>query len=298
MKVGLIGLGIMGKPMANNLLKAGHTLIVNDFVQERVDELVSAGATAGATAKAVAEASDVVITMLPNGPEVREVALGPDGIVDGAHPGLVLIDMSSIAPGVAREVSAALAEHSVEMLDAPVSGGEAGAIAGTLSIMVGGNQILFDRYKQLLLDMGASATWVGPIGAGNTAKLANQAIAAVNIAVVAEALTMVQKAGVDPRLVFHAIKGGLAGSAIMNQKAEPMMTQQFNPGFRVNLHIKDLNNTLDTARDTESYMPLTAAVREMMTSLAAHGYGDEDHSALVRVYQELGNIVLGNPDAS
>lgn len=293
MKIGFIGLGIMGKPMACNLLKAGHQLVVNDLDQSNVDQIVAVGATAASPAKAVAESSDVVITMLPNGPQVREVVLGTNGVIEGAHKGLTLIDMSSIAPGVSKEVYDAVAAKGITMLDAPVSGGEPGAVAGTLSIMVGGDKELFDTYDDLLRTMGNSVTLVGPIGAGNTAKLANQAIVAVNIAVLAEALTMVQKAGVDPEAVYQAIRGGLAGSAVMEQKAGKMLSQNFNPGFRINLHIKDLNNALDTARATQSYMPLTAAVREMMTGLANSGFVAEDHSALLRIYQQLNGIVLG-----
>lgn len=296
MKVGIIGLGIMGKPMALNILKAGHELVVNDLNKEAMNTVIAAGATGAASPKAVAETSDVVITMLPNGPQVKEVVLGPNGVLEGAHDGLVLIDMTSIAPGVSREVNEAVSAKGVKMLDAPVSGGEPGAIAGTLSIMVGGDKDVFEAHEELLKSMGKTITLVGPIGAGNTAKLANQAIVAVNIAVLAEALTMSQKAGVEPEAVFHAIRGGLAGSAVMEQKADKMLTQDFAPGFRINLHIKDLNNVLDTARATESYMPLTAAVREMMTGLAADGHATDDHCALLRIYQQLGQVVLGNTD--
>lgn len=285
MKIGFIGLGIMGKPMAKNLLVAGHELVVSDTKAESVADLVSLGATSAASAREVAEQVELVLTMLPNSPQVTDVVLGAGGVIEGAHDNLAYIDMSSIAPAVSREVSAALAERGVPMLDAPVSGGEPFAVAGTLSFMVGGPQETFDTYKDVLAAMGKSVVRVGDIGAGNIAKLANQAIVAINIAAVAEALVMAQKAGVDPEAVVSAIQGGLAGSNVMNAKAPMMLDRDFTPGFRINLHLKDLTNVIATSHDFASPMPLTSAVFELMTQLKAHGFETEDHSALLRTYE-------------
>lgn len=291
MKIGFIGLGIMGRPMALNLLKAGHELVVLS-TSAAAEELVTAGAATAATPREVAAASEVVITMLPNTPQVREVALGRDGIADGAHPGLTLIDMSSIAPEGAREVGAELAERGVAMLDAPVSGGEPGAVAGTLAIMVGGEPETFERYRAVLLDMGSTATLVGALGAGNVAKLANQTIVAVNIAALAEAVVMAHQAGVDPAAVLDAIAGGLAGSNVMRAKGPMMLAGGFDPGFRIELHVKDLDNVLETGHAVNAALPLTAAVREMMNHLVGAGLADRDHSSLVRHYEILGSTEL------
>lgn len=238
MKIGFIGLGIMGRPMAKNLIKAGHDLVVRDHHPAVVAELAELGATSADSAREVAEQVELVLTMLPNSPQVREVVLGADGIADGVHDGLVYIDMSSIDPLVSREVAKELEGKGVPMLDAPVSGGEPFAIAGTLSFMVGGPADVFDRFVPVLSSMGRSVVRVGEIGAGNIAKLANQAVVAVNIAVVAEALVMAQKAGVDPESVFEAIKGGLAGSNVMSAKAPMMLDRRFDPGFRISLHLQ------------------------------------------------------------
>lgn len=285
MKIGFIGLGIMGKPMAKNLLAAGHDLVVLDRNTEAVAELVALGAGSAATPKEVAGQVELVLTMLPNSPQVREVVLGPGGVIEGARDGLRYADLSSIDPLVSRELGEALAAAGVGMLDAPVSGGEPMAIAGTLSFMVGGPADVFAQVEPVLAVMGASVVRVGEIGAGNITKLANQAIVAVNIAVVAEALVLAQKAGVDPESVFHAIKGGLAGSNVMNAKAPMMLAHTFTPGFRIALHLKDLTNAMNTAHAVASPMPLTAAVFELMSQLKAHGYDGEDHSALLRTYE-------------
>ena len=292
MKIGFIGLGIMGKPMAKNLIAAGHQLIVREPNADAVAELTALGATAAATPKEVAEQVELVLTMLPNSPQVKTVVLGDQGILDGAHDGLAYIDMSSIAPLVSREVSEALAAKGIPMLDAPVSGGEPKAINGTLSIMVGGPQQLFDTYQDLLKVMGASVVRVGEIGAGNIAKLANQVVVALNIAAVSEALVFAQKAGVDPEAVFQAIRGGLAGSTVMEAKAPMMLDRNFKPGFRINLHIKDLTNVMDTGHSVGAPVPLTAAVLEMMTALKVDGRELEDHSALVRFHEKLAAIEL------
>ena len=293
MKIGFIGLGIMGKPMAKNLLKAGHEVVCFDVVAANVADVVASGAVAAKSSADVASQVPVVITMLPNSPHVKSVVLGKDGVLEGAKKGLVLIDMSSIAPLASQEVEKACAEKGVRMLDAPVSGGEPKAIDGSLAIMVGGEKALFEEMKEILLVMGASAVHCGPIGAGNTTKLANQVIVALNIAAVAEAFTLVRKAGVDPHLVFDAIKGGLAGSTVMNAKAPMMMDSNFKPGFKIDLHIKDLANAMDTAHSVGSPLPLTASVREMMETLHADGFGGDDHSALARFYAKVSGTKIG-----
>jgi len=291
-KIGFIGLGIMGKPMSKNLLKAGYPLVVYDIVAAAVDEVVQAGAERGASPKDVAEKTDAIITMLPNSPHVKEVVLGKGGIIETMRPGTILIDMSSIAPLVSREVASRLAEKKIRMLDAPVSGGEPKAIDGTLSIMVGGNQADFNEFLPVMKAMGASVVLCGEIGAGNVTKLANQIVVAANIAAVSEALVLATKAGVNPDLVFQAIRGGLAGSTVMNAKAPLMMDRNFKPGFRINLHIKDLNNVLDTAKEVAVPTPLTNEVLKMMQSLRDEGMGDADHSALVRFYEKIAGIEL------
>ena len=299
MKIGFIGLGIMGKPMVKNLIKAGHELYINDRNQETIAELVDLGATAVANGKEAAQAGELVITMLPNSPHVKTVALGEGGIIEGVHEGLVYVDMSSIAPLVSREVHDALAEEGLPMLDAPVSGGEPKAIDGTMSVMVGGDKEVFDAVKPVIDVMAGDVTYVGSIGAGNIAKLANQTIVAVNIAACAEAFTLAQKAGVDPEAVYKAIRGGLAGSTVMDAKVPMMLARNFNPGFRINLHIKDLGNVLDTGHGVNAPLPLTSLVREMMSVLDGDGHAAEDHSSLVKVYEKLANIELapGEPEA-
>jgi 2-hydroxy-3-oxopropionate reductase len=293
MKIGFIGLGIMGKPMAKNLLKAGHEIVCFDIVKENVDNVVAAGAKAAASCKAVAEQCPLIITMLPNSPHVKEAVLGPGGVLEGAKAGTILIDMSSIAPGASQEIAQACAARGVKMIDAPVSGGEPKAIDGTLSIMVGGDPAVFESVKDILLKMGASAVHCGPIGAGNTTKLANQIIVACNIAAVAEAFTLARKAGVDPKLVFDAIKGGLAGSTVMNAKLPMILEGNFKPGFKIDLHIKDLANALDTGHAVGSPLPLTAAVMEMMQTLRADDCGQNDHSALAKYYAKLSGTRIG-----
>src|SRR5471030_86478 len=290
MKIGFIGLGIMGKPMSKNLLKEGYSLVVLDRNTQAVAELIAAGATSAATAKAVAEQVDVVITMLPNSPHVKEVALGENGLIEGAKPGTVLIDMSSIAPLASREIAAALAEKNIAMLDAPVSGGEPKAIDGTLSVMVGGDKALFDKHYDLLKTMAGSVVHTGDIGAGNVTKLANQVIVALNIATMSEALVLATKAGVDPNLVFQAIRGGLAGSTVLEAKAPMVMDRNFKPGFRIDLHIKDLANALDTSHSVGAQLPLTSLVMEMMQALKADGHGQSDHSAIARYYESLAKV--------
>lgn len=292
MKIGLIGLGIMGKPMAKNLLKAGYELVVNDRNQASIDEVVAAGATY-ATQAEIGESCDVVLTMLPNSPQVKEVMLGDDGVAAHMKAGSTFIDMSSINPVASKEIAAVLEAKGIDMLDAPVSGGEPKAIDGTLSFMVGGKQEVFDKFKDLLGAMGASVVRCGDVGAGNTTKLANQIIVACNIQALAEALTLAQKAGVDPELVFQAIRGGLAGSTVMEAKAPMMIVGNDKPGFKIDLHIKDLNNALDCAHTVGSPLPMTAAVQEVMQWLHNNGCGQNDHSAIAKYYEKLTDIQIG-----
>lgn len=293
MRIGFIGLGIMGKPMSKNLIKAGYELVVcGHKAKGAVEELVAAGAKAVATPKQVAEQSDLIITMLPNSPQVKEVVLGENGIIKGAKRGAILADMSSIAPLVSRELAARLAEGGVEMLDAPVSGGEPKAIEGTLSVMVGGKKDVFDKCFPVLKAMSASVVLTGEIGAGNVTKLANQVIVALNIAAMSEALVLATKAGVAPELVYQAIRGGLAGSAVLDAKAPLVMDRKFKPGFRINLHIKDLTNALETAHELGVPLPLTASVLEMMQALKVADLGDADHGALVRFHENLAKVEI------
>ena len=292
MKIGLIGLGIMGKPMAKNLLRAGYELVVNDRNQASIDEVVAAGASY-ATQAEIGESCDVVLTMLPNSPQVKEVMLGDDGVAAHMKAGSTFIDMSSINPVASKEIAAVLEAKGIDMLDAPVSGGEPKAIDGTLSFMVGGKQEVFDKFKDLLGAMGASVVRCGDVGAGNTTKLANQIIVACNIQALAEALTLAQKAGVDPELVFQAIRGGLAGSTVMEAKAPMMIAGNDKPGFKIDLHIKDLNNALDCAHTVGSPLPMTAAVQEVMQWLHNNGCGQNDHSAIAKYYEKLTGIQIG-----
>lgn len=292
MKVGFIGLGIMGKPMSKNLIKAGHELVVCDFNKDAVKELTDLGAVSASCGAEVAQQCDVIITMLPNSPHVRTVALGEGGIIEGAKEGTVLIDMSSIDPTESKAISAELAKKGVDMLDAPVSGGEPKAIDGTISVMVGGKKETFDKYYDLMMAMAGSVVYVGEIGSGNVAKLANQIIVALNIAAVSEALTLAKKAGADPELVYQAIRGGLAGSTVLDAKAPMMMDRNFKPGFRIELHIKDLNNALNASHAVNAALPLTAEVMEIMQSLKADGCEKEDHSSIVKFYEKISNVTV------
>jgi 2-hydroxy-3-oxopropionate reductase len=290
MKIGFVGLGIMGKPMAKNLVAAGHELTVFDINASPVRELAALGAAAGSSPKDVASKCGLVITMLPNSPQVKEVALGEGGIIHGAKAGDILVDMSSIAPRAAQEVAAALVTKGIEMLDAPVSGGEPKAIDGTLAIMAGGKPEVFEKVKDVLLKMGASAVLCGGIGAGNVVKLANQIIVALNIAAMSEAFTLALKAGVDPLAVFSAIKGGLAGSAVLNAKAPMVLEGNYKPGFRIELHIKDLQNALDTAHDLGVPVPLTSQVMEILQALRVDGKQKDDHGGIIQFYEKLAGV--------
>ena len=290
MKIGFIGLGIMGKPMAKNLLKAGYPLVVYDVNPAPVKELAAAGAEAASSAKAVAQKTDVVITMLPNSPHVKAAVIGPNGVLEGAKPGMIIVDMSSIAPLAAQEVAAKAAEKGVEMLDAPVSGGEPKAIDGTLSIMVGGKKEIFENCQGFLSKMGTSVGLCGNVGAGNTTKLANQIIVALNIAAMSEALVLGTKAGVNPETIFAAIRGGLAGSTVLEAKAPMVLSGNFKPGFRIELHIKDLANAIDTAHELGVPLFLTSQVMEIMQALKVDGKAANDHSGIVQFYEKLAKI--------
>jgi 2-hydroxy-3-oxopropionate reductase len=289
-KIGFIGLGIMGKPMARNLLKAGYSLVVYDINNEAVGELVKDGAVEAESSGDVASRSDVIITMLPNSPEVKEVVLGKDGIIYGVKSGSVVIDMSSIAPSTSRELSEELLKKEVVMLDAPVSGGEPKAIEGTLAIMVGGPEDTFNKVKDILGKMGASVKLVGDIGSGNITKLANQIIVALNIAAIGEAMVLAAKAGADPEKVYQAIRGGLAGSTALDAKMPMILDGNFKPGFRIELHIKDLKNALDTAKELGIESVLTEKVMDIMEALKDDGKGKDDHGGIIRFYEKSANI--------
>jgi 2-hydroxy-3-oxopropionate reductase len=248
------------------------------------------GAAGAASNKEVASKSDVIITMLPNSPHVKEAILGADGVIEAIKPGAIVVDMSSIAPAASQEVGAALKAKGAAFLDAPVSGGEPKAVDGTLAIMVGGDAKTFETVKPILSKMGSSVTLVGDIGSGNVTKLANQIIVALNIAAVSEAFVLATKAGVDPSAVFDAIKGGLAGSTVMNAKVPMILDGNFKPGFRIELHIKDLQNALDTAHNLGAPIPLTASVMETLQALKTDGFAANDHSAIVRYYEKLAKI--------
>ncbi|MDR3332976.1 MAG: NAD-binding protein [Synergistaceae bacterium] len=284
-KIGFIGLGIMGKPMARNLIKAGYSLVV----YRKLDE---AGAEQAASPRDVAErAEDVIITMLPDSSNVRDVVAGKNGIIEGCRRGQAVVDMSSIAPLASRELCALLAEKDVDMIDAPVSGGQEKAESGTLAIMAGGGEAAYERVKPILDVMGRSVR-VGESGAGQIAKLVNQTIVAINIAAVAEGMSLAEKAGVDPRMVFEAIRKGLAGSQCLEDKAPRMFEGRYDPGARIKLHIKDLANVLETGRALHNSMPLSAILMEMFQSLAGDGGEALDHGALGLFYEKLNGISL------
>ncbi len=291
--VGFIGLGIMGLPMCRNLLRAGYAVVVHDVAPAAVAAAVAAGAVAAGSSSAVAARCDTVIAMLPNSPHVRAALLGPDGVAAGARPGALVIDMSSIDPTVSREVGAALAGAGLRFLDAPVSGGEPKAVDGTLAIMVGGAALDFAAALPLLRRLGGTIVHCGDVGAGNVAKLANQIIVGLNLAAVAEALALVARAGVDPATVLAAIRGGAAGSAILEAKASQMLAGDMRPGFRVDLHHKDLANALAAGRALGAPLPLTAQVLELFQAARAAGLGDADHSAIARVYAQLAGAGAG-----
>jgi 2-hydroxy-3-oxopropionate reductase len=289
-RIGFIGLGIMGKPMSKNLLKAGHYLTVFDINQSAMDELVKAGAEPGASPRDVAAKSEIVITILPNSAIVKAVILGDDGVIEGAQKGAIVVDMSSVSPQASREIAAALDQKGVRMLDAPVSGGEPKAIDGTLSIMAGGSQADFDELLPVFKAMGSSAVLTGSHGAGSVTKLANQIIVQLNIAAVSEALVLATKAGVDPELVYKAIRGGLAGSTVMEAKVPMILDRNFKPGGTLRINIKDIGNVLETSHELGMPLPLTATIMEILQALKADGMIDHDHASIVRFYEKLAHV--------
>jgi 2-hydroxy-3-oxopropionate reductase len=291
-KLGFIGLGIMGKPMAKNLLKAGFNLVVFSRSNGPVEELVKEKALSANSPGEVAEHSEVIITMLPDSPEVEEIILGKDGVIRGTKPGSVVIDMSSINPLVTQEIAKALKEKEVEMLDAPVSGGEIGAIQGTLAIMVGGEEKVFNDCMEIFKAVGKNIVHVGGIGAGGYVKLVNQIIVALNIATVGEAFSLGVKAGLDPQVIYQAIRGGLAGSSVLETKAPMIFGRNFKPGFKIRLHQKDLKNALSTAKDLGVPLPLTSLVQQILISLMTDGRGDEDHSALATFFEKMAKVEI------
>lgn len=289
-KIGFIGLGIMGMPMSKNLKKAGFDLLAGVRNPARTKEAADSGIAVAESFAQVAQKCDIIVTMLPNSPQVKDLLLGENGIAKEARPGTLFVDMTSGAPGDSREIYAELKKMDLHFIDAPVSGGEPMAVAGTLAIMVGGDEADFERAKPLFAAMGNSATWVGPIGSGNTCKLTNQVIVAANIAALAEGLMLAEKAGADLQKVFEAIKGGLAGSNVMNAKAPMMLADNYKPGFRIDLHIKDLKNALDTGTLVDAPLPLAQEMLKIMERLSANGSGSCDHSAIAKYYEELGGV--------
>lgn len=285
--VGFIGLGIMGRPMAKNLLKAGYPLVVHSRSRPPVDDLVGAGAKAAASPREAAGQCDVLITMLPNSPDVELVALGRNGIVEGARAGLTYVDMSTISPIVSQKVGKELAAKGVRMLDAPVSGGEKGAIDGALSIMVGGDRAVFDAVLPIFRAMGKTITLLGPLGFGGFTKLANQVIVALNLTALAEALTLARKAGLDRELTLTALAGGLAGSKCLDQKKPNYLSNTYNPGFKIDLHYKDLGLIMETARALGVPLPATAVVQELFNALRVKGRGGLDHSGVITLLEDL-----------
>ena len=289
-KIGFIGLGIMGKPMAGHLIDAGYELVVHNRNRDAVDELVGRGAAEAHSGKEVAEQSDIVITMLPDSPDVESVALGEGGIIEGAHEGLIFVDMSTIAPSVTTQVGEVLAGKGVQSLDAPVSGGDIGAQNATLSIMVGGDEDTFNTVKPLFDVMGQSAVLCGPLGAGQTVKACNQILVAVTIAGVSEALTMGTKAGVDPIKIVQVLSGGLARCGVLENRGERMVNGDFDPGFRIRLHYKDLNIIQKTSNDFGVPLPVTSEVFELFKTAMVKGRGELDHSGLLTVVEDMSNI--------
>jgi 2-hydroxy-3-oxopropionate reductase len=285
--VGFIGLGIMGRPMAKNLTKAGYPLVVHSRSRGPVDDVVKSGAKAGSSPKDVASQCDVLITMLPNSPDVEQVALGKDGIIEGAKAGLIFIDMSTISPIVSQKIGKALAAKGVKMLDAPVSGGEKGAIDAALSIMVGGDKAVFDAVMPILSALGKTITLLGPLGFGGFTKLANQIIVAVNLTALAEALTLGKKAGLDRELLLTALAGGLAGSKCLDQKKPNYVAGTYNPGFKIDLHFKDLGLIMESSRTLGVPLPTTAVVQELFNAMRVKGRGGLDHSGIITLLEDL-----------
>lgn len=291
-KIGLIGLGVMGKPMAKNLLKAGYNLTVFDIKPEPVAEVVALGAKQGGSPAEVAAACDIIITMLPNSPHVESVVCGPNGILEGIKPGSIYIDMSSVSPVMSKKLCGIVAEKGVEMLDAPVSGGEPKAKDGTMSIMVGGKQEVFDAVFDVFKAMGDAVTLVGDIGSGNTCKLANQIMVAMHLAAVGEAMVFAEKAGVDPEKVYEAIRGGLAGSTVFDAKMPLILDRNFKPGGPIWMHTKDLLNVRDAALAIDAPIPITTQILEIMKACKCDGKVNDDHCGIIQYWEKLANVTV------
>ena len=290
--IGFIGLGVMGKPMAKNLVRKGYSLIVFDIKPEPVAELVEMGAKSGCSPADVASKSDIVITMLPNSPHVVSVISGKDGVLEGLAAGKLIIDMSSISPVISRKMAALAAEKGIEFLDAPVSGGEPKAIDGTMSIMVGGKGGVFESVTDILLSMGASAVLIGEIGAGNICKLANQIMVAMHLASVSEAMVFAETAGVDPEKVYQAIRGGLAGSTVLDAKMDRILDRNFKPGGPIWMHTKDLLNVRDAALEIDAPIPMTTQILEAMKACKCDGKSFDDHCGIIQYWEKLANVTV------
>jgi 2-hydroxy-3-oxopropionate reductase len=292
--IGFIGLGVMGDPMARNLIEAGHSLVVHNRSREPVQALAEVGAQAASGPREVAERSDVVITMLPDSAAVESVVLGEDGVLAGASEGDLLIDMSTIHPTVSVAVAQAAAERGVAALDAPVSGGDVGAKQGTLSIMVGGDAADVERARPLLEVLGRTIVHVGEAGAGQVVKACNQVVVAVTIAAVSEALVLGSKAGVDPERILDVLGGGLAANKVMEMRRTNFLEHDFTPGFRIDLHHKDLNIALESGDAYGVPLPVTGLVQQYMRALRAQGHGGDDHSGLLQLVEELADHRIGS----
>jgi len=293
-RIGFVGLGIMGKPMAINISKAGLPLTVFDRHSENVDDLVANGATAGNSPADVGEKSDIIITMVQNSPESEQAITGSGGILSGASRNNLVIDMSSIEPRVSQIIADKCTSKGVKFIDAPVSGGEPFAKSGDLAIMAGGNDDDFKRAKPIFEIVGKSSVLCGETGAGNVTKLANQIIVGANIHALSEAMVLGKKAGVNPETIYNAIKGGLAGSNVMNAKGPMMYERNFDPGFRIELHFKDINNAMATAKELNVPLQVTANLQQVLTSLVEMGDGKNDHSAILRYVERISGVEVSN----
>jgi 2-hydroxy-3-oxopropionate reductase len=289
-RIGFIGLGVMGQPMALNLMKAGHALMVYDVRPAAIGKVTTEGAIKANSPAHIGRSCEVIFTMLPDSPQVEEVVRGDSGILKEAARGTIIVDMSSIAPAMAASLAESASARGIHLLDAPVSGGEPKAIDGTLSIMVGGEEEIFKKVEPLLMIMGASALYMGAAGSGNITKLANQIMVALHLAAVSEAMVFAEKAGVETEKVFHAIKGGLAGSQVLNAKMPLILERNFKPGGPIRMHTKDLINVRDTALDIDAPIPLTVQVMEFMKALKADGKEGDDHGGLIQYYEKLAGV--------
>ena len=292
-KIGFVGLGIMGLPMARNLIEAGHELILYNRTKQKAENLAGEGATVAGSPKEVAQNSSIVITMLPDSPDVEEVVAGEGGVLEGIKEGSLIVDMSTISPVVARDLAEKAREGGASMLDAPVSGGDVGAKDGTLSIMVGGSEGDFERARPLFEVMGKTITRVGEAGAGQVVKACNQIVVALTIEAVSEALVLGSKAGVQPSKILDVLSGGLAGNKVMEVKRDKFLNRSFDPGFRVELHRKDLGIALAAGREYGVALPVTAIVDQMLEALKAKGRGDRDHSAILTFIEDLAQHEIG-----